>query len=185
MVLALGSDHPANRPVHGQDKWPTGLADLINKSGHAGGFFVNADDYFYFRGDAKTCNAFLKQYAAIENRPHRLILHPGRGRDKRPWEHKDLKPIDWMVSIENRAWRSFPAPVPMARPKGYDVRIDLWVGGNVGLDQLQVPLEIDVASSGEIERFVATHQAKQSLIRKDAASPKGTGSKPSPAPSAK
>jgi hypothetical protein len=35
-----------------------------------------------------------------------------------------------------------------------------------GLDDLDVPLTIEVRSSGEIEEFVAHHQAKQSLPKK-------------------
>ena len=182
VALALGADHPADRPVRGHDGWPKGLKELMNVEGRVGGFFVNADDYFYFCGDTKAFNAFLKQYAQMEDVGHRLVLHPGQGVDKRPWGKKDLKPIDWFVEITTRAWRAIGRKNKNEPPpKGYAVTVHLWVGGSVGLEALDVPLNIEVVSSGEIERFVASHEAKQSLVAKEA----GKQTPPAPAPASK
>ena len=49
-VYALGGDHPANQPVN-LDKAPTGLNELINQTNRVHGFFVNAEDRFFFVGD--------------------------------------------------------------------------------------------------------------------------------------
>jgi len=66
IALGLGADHPADHPVRGYDGWPKGLKELMNVKGRVGGYFFNSDNYFYFTGDAKTFNAFLAQYAAID-----------------------------------------------------------------------------------------------------------------------
>jgi hypothetical protein len=174
VALARGADHRTDYPVHGHDGWPKGLKELMNVKGRVGGYMINADDYFYFSGDAKAFNAFLAQYAAI-GEAHRLILHPGQGLDKRPWSKKDLKPIDWFVEVTNRAWRAIGRRKENEPPpKGYAVTVHLWVGGNVGLETLHVPLNVTVKSSGEIERFVAEHETKQSLVRKEARNRKPT-----------
>jgi hypothetical protein len=58
-------------------------------------------------------------------------------------------------------------------PRGYKpppptVVIEVYVGGQVGLEDLDVPLAVSVESGGEIEEFIAHHQAKQSLTKKEA-----------------
>jgi len=164
LALALGADHPKEQPVSGNEGWPTGLVELLNYKARCGGFFVNADDYFYFRADTKTFNAFLKQYAALEGPNHRLVLHPGRGTNRRPWGNDDPKPVDWRVDVVNRAWRAAGTKDKKDLPTGHEVTIHLWLGGNVPLADLDVPLTVAVESGREIETFVADHEAKQSLL---------------------
>jgi len=68
------------------------------------------------------------------------------------------EPIDWFLTARDRTIREAgKKPVK----KGYDITVDLYLGGNIGLAELEVPLEIVVESSGEIEKFVITHDAQR------------------------
>ncbi len=169
-ALGLGSDIPAEHPVGAQDGWPAGLADLLNSGGRVGGFFVNANDWFFFQGDAKAFNAWLEKYAALKDTPLQLVLHPGRTTDRRPWskEGEARLPVDWQVDVINRQWTYEAIDEKHPVKPGHDVTVHVFLGGQVGLDDLDVPLGVSVESGGEIEEFVVHHQAKQSLGRRDA-----------------
>ena len=39
--------------------------------------------------------------------------------------------------------------------------VEIWLGGKVTLDQLKVPSTVEVRSGGEIEKFVAEHEARR------------------------
>jgi len=166
-AFGLGSDIPADHPVVSQNGWPAGLAELLNAGGRVGGFFVNANDWFFFQGDAKAFNAWLEKYAALKDTPLRLVLHPGRAIDRRPWSKPDEKrlPVDWQVDVINREGMRVGFQEKPVKA-GYDVTVHVFLGGQVGLDDLDVPLGVEVRSSGEIEAFVAHHQAKRTLTEK-------------------
>ena len=166
-ALGLGADHPNDQPVQHKE-WPEGLAEIINAYPRVCGFFINANDWFYYKGDTKVFNAVLVGYATLKDTPLRLVLHPGRCLGKAPWDKGTGTPCEWSIAIIRRGWG---APQPKAGETGnYVVTLDLWLGGDVALDDIDVPLNVDVASGREIEKFVVDHQAKQSLIRKDAES---------------
>jgi len=161
-ALGLGADHPNDRPVQHKE-WPDGLAEIINAYPRVCGFFINASDWFYFKGDTKAFNAVLAAYAKLEDTPLKLVLHPGRCRAKAPWDKDEGSPGEWSIAVIRRGWGA-----PKAGPGetgNYVVTVNLWLGGDVALDGLDVPLNVDVASGREIETFVVDHQAKQSLDR--------------------
>jgi hypothetical protein len=170
IVLALGADHPADQPVGGSSDWPPAFLDLVNSKGRVGGYFVNQFDSLFFQGDPKAFSAWLQQYAALADTPLRLVLHPGRGNDGRPWSKPDEKrlPVDWRIDINNRQWTREAMVEKKPVKPGYDVTVHVFLGGQVGLEDLDVPLGVSVESGGEIEEFIAHHQAKQSLTKKEA-----------------
>ncbi len=170
LALALGADHPADHPVGGSSGWPAGLLELLNSKGRVGGYFVNQFDSFFFQGDPKAFGAWLQQYTTIPDTPLRLVLHPGRGNDSRPWSKPDEKrlPVDWRVDISNRQWTREAIIDKKPVKPGYDVTVHVFLGGQIGLEGLDVPLAVSVESGGEIEEFIAHHQAKQSLTKKEA-----------------
>jgi hypothetical protein len=165
IALAMGGDHPKGLPVGGTSGWPEGLKELVNIDARVDGFFFDSDDVFYFRGDAKAFAKFLDQYAKIKDTPLRLVLHPGRGMNTKPWTDSKAEPIDWSLTTEDRAWHAIPEAGKKPTQKGYDITVHLYLGGNISLEELDVPLEIEVQSGGEIEQFIAHHQAKQSLVK--------------------
>jgi hypothetical protein len=168
MALALGSDHPKGQPVGGTSEWPEGLKELVNIDARVDGYFVNSDDVFYFRGDAKAFTKFLEEYAKIKDTPLRLVLHPGRGMSTKPWTDSKAEPIDWSLVTQNRAWREIAETGKKPVKKGYDITVHLYLGGNIDLEKLEAPLEIKVESGGEIEKFVITHDAKRLLVKEKA-----------------
>ena len=190
IALGLGADHPADRPVGGSSGWPPALLDLVNSKGRVGGYFVNQFDSFFFQGDAKALAAWLERYAALPDTPLRLVLHPGRGDDRRPWSKPDEKrlPVDWRFDVNNRQWTREAIEEKKPVKPGYDVTVHVFLGGQVGLEDLDVPLAVSVESGGEVEEFIAHHQAKQSLPRRgcevpawDDTPPKGAPAPPAPA----
>ena len=112
-ALGLGSDHPADQPVTGQNGWPAGLAELLNAGGRVGGFFVNASDWFFFQGDAKAFNAWLEKYAALKDTPLRLVLHPGRATERRPARPPPARYSRGRAAVAG-AWEREDAPLPGA-----------------------------------------------------------------------
>lgn len=55
------------RPVHpvGNSAWPQGVAALANRTDRVAGEWVNANDQFYYAGDARDFSDFLKAYASV------------------------------------------------------------------------------------------------------------------------
>jgi len=161
-ALALGASHPNDRPVS-HDEWPKGLAEIINTKARVCGFFVNANDWFYFKGDTKAFNKALAAYGKMKETPLKLVLHPGRCMAREPWDKDKATPCEWSFAVIRRGWGA-----PEAKPGDsgqYVVTLNLWLGGDVTLEDLDVPLAVDVESGREIEKFVVDHQAKQSLLK--------------------
>jgi len=151
-------------PMSHSDGWPDGLLDLCNRKSRVDGYWVNANTWCHFAGDTKAFNAFLNRYASLKPTPLRLILHPGPRRGNDGWTADKIVPSNWMLSILCRGWG---APEAKAGENGkYVVTLHLWLGDTIALQDLDVPLNVNVESSREIDRFIADHMAKQSLIRK-------------------
>ena len=182
VAWALGGSHRNDQP-YSHNEWPAGLTDIVNTKGRVCGFFVNANDYFFFKADSKAFNGILAAYGKLKDTPLLLTLHAGRGTAREPWDKDKSVPCEWSVYIQRRGWGA-PEAKPGETGK-YVVALHLWLGGDVTLEELDVPLNVEVHSGGEIERFVAEHEAKQSLNSKDAAPAKGPTEKGSPAPPAK
>ena len=102
----------------------------------------------------------------MKDTPLLLTLHPGRGTAREPWDKDKSVPCEWSVYIQRRGWGA-PEAKPGATGK-YVVTLHLWLGGDVALEELDVPLNVNVHSAGEIEKFIASHEAKQSLLEKPA-----------------
>jgi hypothetical protein len=100
-IFGLGSDHPNGQPVN-NPLWPPGLASLVNQSNRVHGFFVNAQDIFFFSGAATDFSEFLQAYSKLEGvAAHRLVLHEGAGEAKSPWGSGG-QPCDWELFLDSR-----------------------------------------------------------------------------------
>ncbi len=165
-LLAWCANHSENHRVADAPDWPKGLAGLINDGSRILGYFVNANDWFHYRGDAKAFNAFLRRYASLDGVPLTLVLHPGRGMTRGLGSQGPKKPFDWCLAVIRRGWGAEMPERYKDSPCKVIPTLSLYLGGNVGLEDLDVPLNVNVASSSRIERFVAQHEAKQSLVKK-------------------
>ena len=160
-VFGLGADHPPGALIGGPLDWPEGTRELVNREGRVHGYFVNACDILFFAGDTSAFNEFLEQYAMLKDTPLTLVLHPGRGMAGSPWDKEKKIPFEWQVNILGRGWsRRYPEP-PTADESKYVVLPELWLGGQVQLDKVEIPLNVEVKSGGEIERFIAAHEARR------------------------
>ncbi len=100
-VFGLGSDYQNGQPVN-NPLWPPGLASLVNQSNRVHGFFVNAQDVFFFSGTATNFSDFLQTYSKLDGvAAHRLVLHEGVGEAKSPWDTSGQS-CDWELFLDSR-----------------------------------------------------------------------------------
>jgi hypothetical protein len=154
-AFALGADHPNDKPVTGSTNWPQGLDLLINTTNRVHGYFVNAEDIFFFAGGAPELSVFLQKYSRLNGvTGRRLILHEGTGEAKSPWG-KTGRPCDWKLYMCPKGWHntgvllqqatnSIPEIQQAAKEPGYIVEIHFWTGGRIKLDQVTIPKEVEV-----------------------------------------
>ncbi len=174
-------------PVVPSADWPEGVKELVNREARVHSYWgkgvfltrsvvlggaekevqacpVTVHEFFCFADDTNAFNDFLAQYAMLKDTPLTLVLHPGCGGASSPWEKEKQIPFDWQLTILRRGWESrYPhaPPGPVYGIATEAVMTDLWLGGQVQLDKVEVPLNVEVKSGGEIERFIAAHQARQ------------------------
>ncbi len=153
-VLAMGGDHkvdPNGKVELSVHEWPAGVASLINSGGCFSGHWVNANDEFFFRGDAARFNAFLQTYGALTNTPLRLVIHAGSERRSLLWGDKPKEPYDWKLAVLKRGWcpPEWNADVLTNRPaERYVVTIDLWTDKQVAQAEIVVPKNVEVKKTG-------------------------------------
>lgn len=147
---ALASEHPAGKTLHAASNWPDGLADLVNCRERVYGYFVNFWDCFYFEGDTASLNAFLQKLGGIHQPQPVVTLHTGRGKTHK-LDGEETFEYDWSLST-----RPEGAPIADKRVQT-GLAVDVWLSDSIRLDDLKVPLSIEVRSGGEIDKFVKDH----------------------------
>jgi hypothetical protein len=72
--------------------------------------------------------------------------------------------FDWLLYVDGlmRSGVAKKDPPPECRPT-----LHLYLGDNIGLDEILVPLEVEVKSGGELEDFLSEHTAKRSMFPKE------------------
>jgi hypothetical protein len=161
-ALALGGDYAKGAKVDKQPEWPDGTVDLANDPSREFGHWVNANDFFYYRGDAATLNAFLARYAKLTDTPLAVELHLGPDQRTGPLAGPRTMPYDWKMDVMRRGWG---VPLDPNRPAGdnkpgYVVTVHVWLGDKITLKNLQVPDNVEVRSAGDIERFIKERKGK-------------------------
>jgi hypothetical protein len=152
--------HPPGVPIRQEKSWPAGLADLLNSGGRVYGFWGFAYDAFFYAGDDEDFNEFVKRYAELKDTPLTLVLHSGQGRTRIPG--KTIQ-FDWEVKAR-RGWRPVAPGDPGKAKPGYIVTAEAWLGGGLKLDELSVPLNVEVRSAEkkeEFAKFVAAQEARR------------------------
>ena len=143
-VSGLGSDYPNDQPIGGTSAWPVGVKELVNTTNRVHGFFVNAEDFFFFSGRATSFTTFLRDYAKIQDvEKHRLILHEGIGSVKSPWG-KESKPCDWKLHAAPAAWLKRDS-----KAEGFILEVHFWIGGRISLDEIVIPQNVEVTRAIE------------------------------------
>ena len=172
IVLALGASIygmrltlPNDKPVVRQDRWPAGVAELAGSRTRVRGYGHNFGcDAYYYAGDAKAFNAFLGEYAKLKGTPLPLIIHPGLGIKGRAAQTDPDVRFDWLLYVDALIPREIAKkdPPPKGRPT-----LHLYLGDNIGLDELLVPLEVEVKADNALDDFVSEHTAKRSMFPKE------------------
>jgi hypothetical protein len=159
-ALAMGGGH-GTKPVNLSDSH---LSELANRPGRVGGYWVNSNDWFYFAGDTKALNDFLRRYAEMKGTPLVLVIHPGKAPAEACVGDLFAEPYDWKLDsmyrgfTRDKTW--FQKPDGGQWP-GSVVIVQAWLGGNVRLDDLEVPANIEVRPGGEIGEFIKEHNKKK------------------------
>jgi hypothetical protein len=108
-------------------------------------------------------NDFLAQYAKLTETPLVLVIHPGKAPSEESVGEKFTKRYDWKLDsmypafTRDKEWFRKPDGGRWRRV----VVLNAWLGGNIRLDELKVPANVEVRSGGEIENFVEDHNRKQ------------------------
>lgn len=126
------------------------------------GYWVNELTSFYFRGDAAAFNEHIKKLDAEQMFPvtwasRKVILHIGPKKAASPWDKapRDIA-CDWNVT----AWMG-DGPKPNEGPYPMNRQIDVWLGGNLKLEDLKIPADYEVVSGGEIEAFLGKRKKSE------------------------
>src|SRR5262245_1242854 len=103
-ALGLGMETFGNAPAGKQPGWAEGVLEVVNLKSRVYSRWVNGNESFYYRGDARDLNEALRKYAAVKDEPRRLILLPGQGKT----QSFGGKPIDfdWRLHVPSGIYRA-------------------------------------------------------------------------------
>jgi hypothetical protein len=158
-ALAMGGSH-GTKPVNLSDSH---LSELANRPGRVGGYWVNSNDWFYFAGDTKALNDFLRRYAELKGTPLVLVIHPGKAPAERCVGDLFAEPYDWKL---DSMYSAFTRDKQWFQKSDGDqwsrvAIVQAWLGGNIRLDELDVPTNIKVRPGGDIGEFIEEHNKKK------------------------
>jgi hypothetical protein len=161
-IFAMRITFPKDTPVVRQERWPDGLAELASSRTRVKGYGHNFGcDAYYYAGDAKAFNAFLGEYAKLKGTPLLLTIHPGLGVKGRAAQTDPDVRFDWLLYVDALMLSEDARkdPPPKCRPT-----LHLYLGDNIGLDELLVPLEVEVKADNALDDFVSEHTAKRGMF---------------------
>ncbi len=149
-VFAMGGEHGKGDPKHpiSNSVWHEGVSVLANRTERIGGHWLNSNDWFHYRGDAKAFNDFLKHYAQVKQKSLRLYL--GDPKTSVTTAQRIAPDYDWEMSVTG--WGDSFACVTL--PLDNQIRLkDLKVPEAVGI-------EVVGTKTPEIADFLAKHKAE-------------------------
>lgn len=159
-ALALITGGEGNAPID-DPGWPTGAAVIFNHPARVawweGPPFGGGQWHGEYRGDAKALNAALADFAKLDVKTKRVIVHDGTGHSF--WLNPNGEPakkeaarIDWMFIVwQPTSWerlRKLPAdlnPTGMLdADKGPPAEIHIYTGGNIRWSDVKLPEGIEL-----------------------------------------
>ena len=176
---------PLSLPLQSQ------LEKLVNRPSCVYGFCTNLDQhwpdpvvavtpsaYFFFGGGAKGLNEFLEALSRLKDEKLVLIVRAGRAPPEARRGSREKFTYDWKMVWDGQLRK---------RGEGdhleHFVRsVEVWLGGNVRLEELRVPVNIEVQSGGEIEKFIREHETarKKTGAAADTGKPPAAAAAPRP-----
>jgi hypothetical protein len=163
-AFALMGEHAPGQAVS-CSLWPAGLADVVNSTNPVYGYFLNADDYFFFSGGSAELNRFLAKCSSLEGTPVTVVLQSGPGKVAKFHEKKPSVVHDWKLSTVNRAEHR-DEPGVQGRPGlgQYVLVVEVHVGGRIPLRDLKMPANVELkagqAATADVSSYVLKQKAK-------------------------
>lgn len=159
-AFALITGGEGNNPI-GDPGWPKGAAEIFNVQSRIayweGPPFGGGQWHAECRGDAKALSAVLADFAKLDVKNKRVVLHDGAGRSF--WLNPNNEPakraaakMDWVFMVwQPKNWqhlRKLPADLNPTdggdAESGPPSQIDVYTGGNVKWDDVKVPKELKI-----------------------------------------
>jgi hypothetical protein len=103
-VLALGEESFGNAPRVPQPEWAEGVIDVVNLNSRVYSQWVNGNENFFYRGNAKALNEALRKYAAVKDDVRQLILLPG-SRKTQTFERRAVD-FDWQLHVPSGIYKA-------------------------------------------------------------------------------
>jgi len=169
LMLAAVPVQPASASITGGEGntpvrdpgWPEGAEKIFNNPARVawweGPPFGGGQWHGEFRGDAKTLNAVLADFARLDVKNKRIVVHDGVGHSfwlnaNRTPDKKEAAKIDWIFMVWQGAnferLRKLPADLNPTNAadadKGPPSQIDVYTGGNIRWSEVKVPKGIKV-----------------------------------------
>ncbi len=157
---ALITGGEGNKPLT-DPGWPKGAASIFNNPGRVawweGPPFGGGQWHSECRGDAKTLNAVLVEFARVEAKTRRVVVHDGVGQsfwlnpNQDPAKPVDAR-VDWIFMVwQPASWerlRKLPAGFnptdPADAENGPPSQLDVFAGGSVRWADVTVPAGLEV-----------------------------------------
>jgi hypothetical protein len=103
-VLALGEETFGNAPLVKQPDWVDGVIDVVNLKSRVYSQWVNGNENFFYRGDARALNEALRMFTAVKDQGRQLILLPGPGKTH-SFERKPIA-FDWQFHVPSGIYKA-------------------------------------------------------------------------------
>ena len=143
-ALALGGVYP-NKEKITSSGWPKGMSELVNLSERVHGYFVNAEEVFFYSGNQKLFDELLLKYSKIDGvAEHKIVIHEGRGRAESPLRKLEGLPCDWMIYGCPASWAWLASKAKGDIPEGYILEIHIWNEGAIKIDRDRLPKKIAI-----------------------------------------
>jgi hypothetical protein len=103
-VLALATETLGNAPMVKQPEWADGVLEVVNLKSRVYSYWVNGNENFFYKGDARAVNEALRKYAAVKEDVRRVVLLPGPGKT----QSFSRKPIDfdWQLHVPTGIYKA-------------------------------------------------------------------------------
>ena len=96
----------------------------------------------------------------LENVDVKVVLHAGKGQAKSPWSKAPVCDTDWAVSFSDPIPKEIAERENLPVSKAHQVTVDIWIGGEIDLGQLELPANLELQSGNEIEEFIRKYKIK-------------------------
>lgn len=153
-VYGLGEETIGNEPLPEANygEWK-GIMPVINDKTRVYSNWVNGNEHFYYKGEAKYLNAALAAFAKIEVKTHEVLLRPGPG-IAHTFDHKEI-PCNWELHVHGGISKHLLTLDKGDEVWNKDPRLTIYTGDDIDLAQLEIPTGITLLDIPTLSKRVA------------------------------